>query len=200
MALHSKLLLLLPRVSGVTAALAWTEANDSASIAGSVTVSGSLAWTEAGDAFSISGTATVSSSVSWAEADDSFAISGSASASSDLSWTEDDDSASLAGVVTAATVVVVGGSRPARRIHPRYIREYDPEDELPEVIQKRRKLTKKVEKLLEKQPAKFDAVALDQFQNKAELEAAFNAAARKIEADKLRADLDEEDDFLLLMI
>lgn len=179
MALHSKLLLLLPRVSGVTATLAWTEANDTWAIVASAPIVASLAWTEA---------------------DDAFAISGASSALADLSWTEDDDSASLAGVVTAATVVVVGGVRPARRIHPRYIREYDPEDELPEVIQKRRKLTKKVEKLLEKQPAKFDAVALDQFQNKAELEAAFNAAALKIEADKLRADLDEEDDFLLLMI
>ena len=89
---------------------------------------------------------------------------------------------------------------PSRRIHPRYIREYDPEDELPEAIQKRRKLTNKVEKLLAKQPAKTDEVVLDPFQNKAELEAAFNAAAAKLAAEKLKRELDEDDDFILLMI
>lgn len=89
---------------------------------------------------------------------------------------------------------------PSKRLHPRYIREYDPEDELPEVIQKRRKLTKKVEKLLAKQPAKTDEVVLDPFQNKAELEAAFNAAAAKLAAEKLRREQDEDDDFILLMI
>ena len=100
----------------------------------------------------------------------------------------------------AAADTVSGGAVPPRRLHPRYIREYDPEDELPEAIRKRTKLTKKVEKLLAKQPAKTDEVLLDPFQNKAELEAAFNAAAAKLAAEKLKRELDEEDDFILLMI
>jgi hypothetical protein len=100
-----------------------------------------------------------------------------------------------AGVDTASV-----GAAPPRRLHPRYIREYDPEDELPEVIQKRRKLTNKVEKLLAKQPAKTDEVKLDPFQTKAELQAAFKAAEFEIEAARLKRELDEDDDFILLMI
>ena len=93
-----------------------------------------------------------------------------------------------------------GGARgPARRIHPRWIKEYDPEDELPEVIRKAKKQTKKVEKLLAKQPPKTDEVKLDPFQSKAELEAAFKEAEAKILAERRRIE-DEEDDWLLLMI
>lgn len=106
-------------------------------------------------------------------------------------------------IVYAEPVIVATttGASPARgrRIHPRYIREYDPEDELPEVIRKKAKRTKKVEQLLAKQAPNTDVV-LDPFQTKAELQAAFKEAEAKLAADRLARDLDEEDDWLLLML
>lgn len=99
------------------------------------------------------------------------------------------------GAITAA---VSGGSSTAkgsnRRIHPRWIRE-DEESELPEVIQRKTKLTKKVEKLLKKAPAE---VLLDPVKNRAELGAELAKAEAAIQK-KLSDEIDEEDDWLLLM-
>lgn len=93
----------------------------------------------------------------------------------------------------------VGGSAPPRkRIHPRWIRE-DEESELPEVIRKRTKLTKKVEALLAKQSPKTDEIKLDPFQTKAELQAAFAKAEAQLAADRLAKQIADEDDLLLLM-
>lgn len=89
----------------------------------------------------------------------------------------------------------------SRRIHPRWIREYDLESELPEVIQKKHKLTKKVEAKLQKTDSV--EITLDPFQTKAELQAAFQKEAAAIErskAEHLARDLDEEDDWLILML
>ncbi len=106
------------------------------------------------------------------------------------------------GEFFSTTVVVVGGGPvpakgPARRIHPRWIRE-DEESELPEVIRKRTKLTKKVEALLKKQEA-ITEVKLDLAQNKRELDSALSAATMRLEAERQAAN-DEEDDWLLLML
>lgn len=98
--------------------------------------------------------------------------------------------------VVSGAVPARGG--PSRRIHPRYIKEYDPEDELPEVIQRKKKLTKKVEALIAKQPPNTDVV-LDPFQTKAELQAAFKAAEDHILAERRKIE-DEEDDWLLLIL
>ena len=99
----------------------------------------------------------------------------------------------------AVTAAETGGARggKSKRIHPRYIN--DLEDELPEVIQKRRKLTKTVEAKL----AKPVEVTLDPFQTKAELIAAFQKEAATLEAarlEKLTREQDEDDDWLILML
>ena len=107
------------------------------------------------------------------------------------------DSNGVAGgvVARAATTTPAG---PSRRIHPRWIRE-ELEDELPEAIRKKTKLTKKVEALLAKQSPKTDVV-LDIFQTKAELQAAFAKAEAQLAADRLAKQIADEDDWLLLMI
>ena len=83
-----------------SAAIAWTEDNDTCAIAGSVTggtVSGSVAWTEANDTASLSGSVIASGTVAWTEANDTASLIGSVIASGSISWTEADDVTSISG-------------------------------------------------------------------------------------------------------
>jgi hypothetical protein len=78
---------------------------------------GTIAWTEANDTVSVAGALTVSGSAAWTEADDTFAIVGSLPLSAAIAWTEPDDAISIQG--SLATVIVVdthdGGEEPRKR-------------------------------------------------------------------------------------
>lgn len=83
----------------VSGSVAWTEANDTASLSGSVIASGTVAWTEANDTCAIAGSfiGVVSGSVSWTEANDTASLSGSVIAAGTVAWTEADDVTSISG-------------------------------------------------------------------------------------------------------
>lgn len=101
MALHSKILIMLPAgAAGVTARLAWTEDNDVCAISAAASVTSTLAWTEANDGCAISGAATVSAALAWTETDDSLSASGSVTVSASIAWTEADDAYSVSGAVS----------------------------------------------------------------------------------------------------
>lgn len=90
----------------VSGTLAWTEADDTTAITATVgSVSGTLAWTEANDVASIAATLTVSGAASWTEANDTAALTGSVFNAASLAWTEADDTLSITGTVTAAGTV-----------------------------------------------------------------------------------------------
>lgn len=84
---------------GVSGTIAWTEADDTASIAGSLAVSGGSSWTEANDTASLAGNVKVSGTASWTEANDTASIAGALTVSGSASWTEASDTASLTGTV-----------------------------------------------------------------------------------------------------
>ncbi len=88
--------------SGVTGTVAWTEANDTAAIAGSSTVSGTSSWTEANDTAAVVGSVRASGTAAWTEANDTATIAGSVRASGTVAWTEASDTASLAGSLTVS--------------------------------------------------------------------------------------------------
>lgn len=92
---------LAPAVAGVSTALAWLEASDTASISAAATASGTLTWAESSDACAIAASATASASCAWAEASDAVAISalvGNA-VSASTAWAESTDIASLTASV-----------------------------------------------------------------------------------------------------
>lgn len=62
-----------PVVSG---SIAWTESDDTASLAGAVTVNGTAAWTESDDTAALVGAVQVNGTVAWTEDDDQWALSG----------------------------------------------------------------------------------------------------------------------------
>lgn len=73
--------LLLTAGSGtsVSAAIAWTEADDVFALAGTLTATVALAWTESDDSWAITGdiaTSSVDAEISWSEESDSWALSG----------------------------------------------------------------------------------------------------------------------------
>lgn len=126
--------------TGVTAAIAWTEADDAFSIAGTLTINAAAAWTEADDAYALSANLGVAAALAWVEADDAFALAGTLRVTTALSWTESDDawaitgeiaspaieasiawteesdSWSVVGVIASAQVIAGGGIKKSREI------------------------------------------------------------------------------------
>lgn len=99
-----------------SAAIAWTEDNDTCAIAGSVTggtVSGSVAWTEANDTASLSGSVIASGTVAWTEANDTASLIGSVIASGSISWTEADDVTGIAGAFGNGVFATLGWTEDA---------------------------------------------------------------------------------------
>jgi len=88
--------------SAVTGTAAWTEANDTASVAGAVRVAGTSSWTEANDTATIAGSLRVPGTSSWTEANDTAALVGAASVVGSVGWTEANDSAAIAGALTVS--------------------------------------------------------------------------------------------------
>lgn len=89
--------------ASVTGALAATEAQDTAALAGALTFTGTLAATEAQDTAAFTGALTFSGSLAATEAQDTAAFSGTAfapGASGTLAATEDPDTAVFAGALT----------------------------------------------------------------------------------------------------
>lgn len=83
----------------------------------------------------------------------------------------------MLGEPVAGPIPARGGSK---RIHPRWIKEYDDlESELPAVIRKRTKLTKKVEQLIAKQES---------------------ITEMRLSGLMARKPTEEEDDWLILML
>jgi|GEM_PF-5138720 len=95
--------------SSTTGTISWTEADDSFSIAGTLTDAGTIAWTEVNDTASIAGALTVSGSAAWTEADDTVSIAGSLPASATIAWTEDRDTFSMSGSAAQTNVWYGGG-------------------------------------------------------------------------------------------
>jgi hypothetical protein len=84
--------------SGITADIAWTEADDAVSLAGTLTDSASLGWTEANDTHAAAVTLTDRASTSWTEADDAVSITANianGTVSGSIAWTEADDGVSV---------------------------------------------------------------------------------------------------------
>lgn len=89
---------------GVTADVAWTEADDTAAISGALTLTASLGWTEADDTYSLAGGLTVTTGVAWVEADDAYALVVALTATVALAWTESDDSWAITGDIASDVV------------------------------------------------------------------------------------------------
>lgn len=84
--------------SDITGTLAWTEADDDVSLAGTLTDTASLGWTEENDAHAATVTLTDRVSASWTEADDAVSIAANianGTISAGIAWTEPDDSVSV---------------------------------------------------------------------------------------------------------
>ena len=82
MLLPLQILVNLRGVTGASAALSWTEANDTASITGAQSQAVSLAWTESDDvaALVVSVAVPVTASLAWTEDNDGCAITGTSEA------------------------------------------------------------------------------------------------------------------------
>lgn len=93
-----------PDTGGVTASLAWTEADDTFAIAGTLSINAAVGWTEADDAYSLAGTLTVTTALAWIEADDAYALAGTLTATVALAWTESDDSWAITGDIASDVV------------------------------------------------------------------------------------------------
>ena len=89
--------------AGATGTLAVTEANDTLSASGAVTITGSISVTESADTLSSSGVVTVSGSLSVTEAADTLSASGVVSSGIDgtVSVTEANDTSAASGTVTS---------------------------------------------------------------------------------------------------
>jgi hypothetical protein len=98
--------------SGVTGTVAWTEADDTAAVAGSVGASGTAGWTEANDSASLTGSLTASASVAWTESNDTASLTGQVTqpASGTIAWVEADDPWSLTGTSAVSDGRTSGGS------------------------------------------------------------------------------------------
>lgn len=90
--------------SGVTAAIAWTEEDDSFAIAGTLRLNAAVGWTEADDAYSLAGTLTVTTALAWVEADDAYSLAGTLTATVALAWTESDDAWAITGDIATSSV------------------------------------------------------------------------------------------------
>lgn len=86
--------------AAVSASASWTEGADTAVIAVSVAASATLSWTEEADTTTAAGVVVVSGAAGWTEASDTAAVVGSvvSDVSGTLAWTEDDDPAALVGI------------------------------------------------------------------------------------------------------
>ncbi|WP_156328106.1 MULTISPECIES: hypothetical protein [unclassified Massilia] len=96
--------------TGNTATLAWTEADDVASITDVITDSATEGWAEADDAHAIAAAVVNRAAASWTEGDDVHAAVSVVSDSDALWWIEADDVIALAGTVATQQPVNVAGS------------------------------------------------------------------------------------------
>lgn len=104
-----------------------------------------------------------------------------------------------AGVTAVVTAPSGAGSKKQRRIHPRYI--YEPPEEIPERIREKKKLAAFIAKVLEPvpelPPIEFSAAWVE---SPTGIESAMQAVERAQDAYRKAREIEDEDEWLLLML